>query len=292
MADKLHQRGFLFLLVWGCLLKIQPTTAFAIRSSFDRCPPALTSTTLAAADKPNKKQTGVYSRPSAAIERGSGFFVPGLEGPKVRLMVGLVLLSLVVVNSTFDNSIDSSNNNIFSTVISAAFASLVLFQAAVEFQKESVVVATTQSSGQPDEQRGTLFSQRWSIAAMDKAWKNRVEWAASSFLSLTAATDMMLIGPGAVIYSLLGTNATPEQLSEEGCRAALDTLSKSSSGRVALPPTHPTFRAVNVDESKRCVILQRVDENMLWLVASDQLLASFTQQDLRWLGRVATYVEP
>ena len=33
----------------------------------------------------NNKRKGVYSRPSAAIERGSGFFIPGLEGGRVRV---------------------------------------------------------------------------------------------------------------------------------------------------------------------------------------------------------------
>ena len=47
----------------------------------------------------NKKTTqGVYVRPSGAIERGSGFFFPGLEGPKVRVLFGVVLLSLTAVN--------------------------------------------------------------------------------------------------------------------------------------------------------------------------------------------------
>ena len=34
---------------------------------------------------------GFYVRPSAAVERGGGFFIPGLEGYKLRLAVALLL---------------------------------------------------------------------------------------------------------------------------------------------------------------------------------------------------------
>jgi hypothetical protein len=38
------------------------------------------------------RERGIYARPSGAIERGSGFFIPGLEGYKIRLLFGLVVL--------------------------------------------------------------------------------------------------------------------------------------------------------------------------------------------------------
>ena len=47
-----------------------------------------------------KKTTGVYARPSAAIERGSGFFIPGLEGSRVRLLFGILALVLTYVNNS------------------------------------------------------------------------------------------------------------------------------------------------------------------------------------------------
>ena len=35
---------------------------------------------------------GFYRRPSKAIEQGGGFFVPGLEGERVRLLTAFALL--------------------------------------------------------------------------------------------------------------------------------------------------------------------------------------------------------
>ncbi|KAJ1425274.1 hypothetical protein B484DRAFT_451157 [Ochromonadaceae sp. CCMP2298] len=43
---------------------------------------------------------GYYVRPSRAIEKGGGFFVPGLEGGRVRVVSALFLLLLYFVNRT------------------------------------------------------------------------------------------------------------------------------------------------------------------------------------------------
>lgn len=41
---------------------------------------------------------GFYRRPSKAIEQGGGFFVPGLEGERVRLLTAFALLVALLVN--------------------------------------------------------------------------------------------------------------------------------------------------------------------------------------------------
>ena len=45
-------------------------------------------------DDIGKQAKGFYIRPSAAIERGGGFFIPGLEGAKLRIALGGGLLVL------------------------------------------------------------------------------------------------------------------------------------------------------------------------------------------------------
>ena len=242
----------------------------------------------------NKRLTqkdGVYSRPSAAIERGSGFFIPGLEGPKVRLAGGLVLLALVALVSATGGP--PTPGNTFSQGLAAAFSLLVLFQAAVEFQKEqqqqqqvSMVTSPASSSSSPT----VVWQQRWSMATPDLDWKKKVEWAASSYLALTPATNMLLVGPGKVLFAL-GPGELDSNQEAEACMAALETCASSKGGRVALPATHPS--ASLLPES-RSVVLQRVsaESQLCWLVTSDQLLASFTKQDLKWLGRMGEYVVP
>jgi hypothetical protein len=49
--------------------------------------------------QPAQKNMGsYYRRPSAALERGGGFFVPGLEGYKLRAVMGALVLVLFAAN--------------------------------------------------------------------------------------------------------------------------------------------------------------------------------------------------
>ena len=39
---------------------------------------------------------GFYRRPSKAIEQGGGFFIPGLEGERIRIVTALALLVAIL----------------------------------------------------------------------------------------------------------------------------------------------------------------------------------------------------
>ena len=105
----------------------------------------------------------------------------------------------------------------------------------------------------------------------------------------------MLIGPGKIVYSL-GLSEQRQQVQDnaqtDACQAALNTLKNSKSGRVALPPQHPAVVQLTDQDYSRCIVLQRIDDNLCWLMGSDKLLAAFSQQDLEWLGPQANYVDP
>ncbi len=95
----------------------QPTLSCDVKSAPSSCPRVSCFKLLATDDDNNnannKKAKGVYVRPSGAIERGSGFFVPGLEGPKVRVLFGIVLLALTAINHSLGSS--SITNSIRAT---------------------------------------------------------------------------------------------------------------------------------------------------------------------------------
>jgi hypothetical protein len=42
----------------------------------------------------------------------------------------------------------------------------------------------------------------------------------------------------------------------------------------------------------RSVVLQRINDQLCWMMVSNQLLASFTTNDLQWLGQLAKYTNP
>jgi hypothetical protein len=289
--------------------------------------PCLTRTALAAAAEetpPSRqkpllgRQQGVYVRPSAAIERGSGFFIPGLEGPKVRLLFGSLLLGLTIVNHGLSSQ---QNQNALAESLAALYSLLVLFQGAVEFFKTQ----NSASKGLVDNPAGatmttmastaglSLLQQEWLVRMLDAKWRNRVEWVASTYVVLTPATSMLLVSRQQVVFSLdASTSASnpaiptsdttiPSMQAQQqatGCTAALETLSRSNSGRVALPMQHPAVTSLGLDtlgaqsKANRCVVLQRVNDELCWIMTSDQLLVSFTQQDLQWLGQLARYIDP
>ena len=293
------------------------------------------SSSSSSTKKKPKKAQGVYVRPSGAIEKGSGFFVPGLEGPKVRLLIGVILLVATAVNHfvfganlgsfgrTGLNSADDSGLLSFSEGTAVAYSLLLLFQSAIEYAKESLPEpgpatpskAAAASPRSPAGEGTEVLNQKWSSPAGDDGeddsgaggnYRARIQWAAASYVSMTPTTQILLLarnggeddGSGCVRYRL-GTGPDPGGGGERnGVAAALEQLSRSKGGRISLPLTHPAVEALlprtgggDDDENKlRTVILQRITDDSCWMVASDQLLAGYTQGDLRWLGKLAGYV--
>jgi len=234
-----------------------------------------------------KNTKGVYARPSAAIERGSGFFIPGLEGPRVRLLFGVVLLVLTAVNRL----VYPIATAFLTEYLAIGYAFLLLLQGAIEFGKDErgFVVSLEQPGG--DAGRESLI-QRWQIVnEFSDDRKEKVQWSAATFVALTPATQMILIQDDKVVYRL-GTSSVNYSEEAKGCLAALATLAKAKSGRVAIPSVHQAAITLADEVDGRCVVLQTISENECWMMTSNQLLAAFTNEDLRWLGQLAKYVGP
>ena len=287
--------------------------------------------------KKKKKSNGVYVRPSAAIERGSGFFVPGLEGYKVRLFVGTIVVLVTVILHYYNSEIyhpipvstsdtkpfiDSddvySSGNNFAEALAIFYGLLVLLQGSIEARKDVLAASSIFNSGNEQSSLNSsngkslqTYQQQWSVDVSDMDWRNKVEWVASTYLSLTTATNMILVGPGKIIFSL-GTMARSSNIDDGveesiGCNAALATLAQSKSGRLSLPMNHVTVRTLLFPSSSlesnsidnqtaapvpRSVVLQRINAQLCWMMVSNQLLASFTANDLQWLGQLAQYTNP
>jgi len=309
------------------------------RSPFSSSRPTRTRTTTLRATNDNKqkqkKAQGVYVRPSGAIEKGSGFFVPGLEGPKVRLVIGLVLLVGTAVNHFLVGNVGSFGRNglnnggvefqvfSFPEATAIAYCILILFQSAIEYAKEALPEGQAVSSSSKTSAKASttalageteVLEQKWSSddsSSEELSYRSRVQWAAASYMSMTPTTQIMLLARnkradsetnlgGGVRYRL-GSDSNSSSNSSNtgsGVTAALDELSQSKGGRIALPLTHPAVEALlgapspgGDDGGKlRTVILQRITDDSCWMVASDQLLAGYAAGDLKWLGKLAGYV--
>lgn len=241
-----------------------------------------------------KENKGVYARPSAAIERGSGFFIPGLEGPRVRLLFGLTVLVFTAVNHVLGDVTSYS----LTEALAVGYSMLLLLQAAIEFGKEeSGNVLNLDRSGasvsdQNPSSSDVSLLQQWASGDVSPGWKEKVQWAAASYIALTPTNTILLLDKDHVIYRLGSKDDDRDKVQESnGCAAAIETLSNAKSGRVSLPTTHPAVELLASQESRgRCVILQSINETQCWMVTSEQLIQAFTNQDLRWLGQLARYV--
>ena len=268
--------------------------------------------------KSKQKTTGVYARPSAAIERGSGFFIPGLEGSRVRLLFGILALALTYVNNSL-GSVTTGGFDISETVAVLAGV-LLLLQAAVEFGQE-LGFGVQQKSGASDATIGDSgtsaaaassanLEQRIAPSLVDRGTEavDAIKWAAATYVALTPASHVIVVadnGEGTeptFLYELgnFGNSADENKNMssdiETGAKAAIDEVFKSKGGRVSLPFDHPAAINLLPESGRRCVLLQRMSaadpsggRRLCMVVGSNQLLQAFTKNDLRWLGRLAQY---
>ena len=260
-----------------------------------------------ATDKPKlPKSRGVYARPSAAIERGSGFFIPGLEGSRVRGLFGVLALALTYFNRSVGSGGEAASEaQILSEIVAVGYGLLLLGQAVLELGKEMGMGMESQGSGVASVEASTSSSAMdqmiSSELSLDEA--GAVKWAAASFASLTSATHVLLVGdsssgPPVLLYGLGDlSNIQTEQVTflQEGIKSAIDTVYTSKGGRVSVPSNHPSAVALLPEESRRCILLQLVGgagvrNRRCLVVGSDRPLPSFTKNDLRWLGQLGEYL--
>ena len=252
-----------------------------------------------------KKTKGVYARPSAAIEKGSGFYVPGLEGSRVRILFGILVLVLSYVNTLLglgDSSVEAVE---FSGKLVNFYGILLLIQGALEFGKENglglddtfgkeklgskaanaAVSASAASAKQLDQMiQGGLRE--------DASMVDNIRWVAASYVSLTVATNVLFLDEDEGVLYSLGGAFNSDDVEDSAIQAAIDTVYQSKGGRVSVPETHPCAYLLP-EESRRCVLLQQVEidgRRKCLMVGSNQLLAAFTKTDLKWLGSLGDYL--
>mmetsp|Transcript_47985 Transcript_47985/g.71098 ORF Transcript_47985/g.71098 Transcript_47985/m.71098 type:complete len:285 (-) Transcript_47985:128-982(-) len=275
-----------------------------------------------------EKPSGVYSRPSAAIEKGSGFYVPGLEGSRVRSLFGAIVIILCKVNSLFSDADTVLSSQMFSELLAYGFGALLLFQGVVEFGKESGFVVNLDDGNtsetlmniesaitedEPGVASGKALNQVAS-ASLSKTAIEALQWIAASFISLTPATHVLLVEAdglkgddgktlenGSILFRLGDFDSGSNDIDndEASIISAVRTAHfESKGGRVSVPSTHPAGQLLP-EEYRRCVLLQRLvsskdekETNLRCLIiGSNQLLPAFTKGDLKWLGSLSRYAE-
>ena len=248
------------------------------------------------------RERGIYSRPSAAIERGSGFFIPGLEGSRIRLIFGITCLVADAANHFFVDSMPGDWGQSVAEIIAALYGTLLILQGSIEagvergaMQNEAVIISGSAEDG-VNLNRGSSTRITDTLQKDDITLKT-IQRMSQIIMSFTPATCFQFVTEDfGVLYSagVGGEIAANNDDNEEKrlAKLALDAVAGSKGGRVALPSDHPSSKLLP-ESATRCILVQKVSEyqgsRACMVIGSDKLLPSFTKNDLRWIGQLAEY---
>jgi len=251
------------------------------------------------------RERGIYSRPSAAIERGSGFFIPGLEGSRIRLIFGITCLVADAANHYLVDSMPGDWGQSVAEIIAALYGTLLVLQGSIEagvergaMQNEAVIISGSSEDGSVNLNRrdgsSTIITD---VLQKDDITLKNIQRMSQIVMSFTPATYFQFVTEDfGVIYSVGvgGEIAANNDDNEEKrlAKLALDAVAGSKGGRVALPSDHPASKLLP-ESATRCILVQKVSEyqgsRACMVIGSDKLLPSFTKNDLRWIGQLAEY---
>ncbi|KAL7541885.1 hypothetical protein ACHAXR_011332 [Thalassiosira sp. AJA248-18] len=248
------------------------------------------------------RERGVYARPSAAIERGSGFFIPGLEGSRIRFLFGITVLLADAANHVLVGGQPGDWGQVVAESVSAFYGALLLLQGSIESAvekgyagggNEGVINSENEDGAVVKNSRGSSISVSDALQGNEAGTIQRM---AQTIITFTPATYFRFVAEDlGVLYSFgVGNDdmATDADEQKRLTKLSLDAVSESRGGRVALPSDHPASKLLP-EAATRCILVQKVDgfrgSRASMIIGSDKLLPSFTKNDLRWIGQLADY---
>ncbi|KAL7549980.1 hypothetical protein ACHAWF_013237 [Thalassiosira exigua] len=249
------------------------------------------------------RERGIYARPSAAIERGSGFFIPGLEGSRIRFIFGITVILADAANHVLVGGRPGDWGQVFAESLAAFYGAFLLLQGSIEIgvenkavQGEGTVSAENEDKSISNKLGGEIVSD--SLQG-DQTSTELIQRMARTIITFTPATCFQFANEDlGVLYSsgvnsdeAVGIDFDDQQKLVKLC---LDAVSESRGGRVALPSDHPASKLLP-QSATRCILVQKITgykgSQACMIIGSDKLLPSFTKNDLRWIGQLAEYHE-
>lgn len=208
-----------------------------------------------------KQAKGFYIRPSAAIERGGGFFIPGLEGPKLRIAVSGLVVALVTANHATAPS--GGPAIVFSELLAVA-AAILLALPYVLPEPPPVV-----------EERALVVDPREDAAEL--------RWAVATLAQLTPTVAIALLKDD----ELVCLSSTPEL-----CKIPTDTPRVDTARDLVRRPDAPRLFGLF---PKRCncavVVPAKYRTGYVWLLALEDA-SSLSDDDRGWCARLLMPEKP
>ena len=272
--------------VASCLL-LSPTQSFVAapaRSVKERRGQGAHRETPEEAAARRGERRGFYVRPSAAIEKGGGFFVPGLEGQgRLQSFVGLAVLALLATNRV--GIYEAQAPQSISEGVAATAALLLLVQSPFEGGQAEVV------GGAPHEAVAAAFSTlRVTYLAERVSTKkgNAVLWSGSAFLDRTSAQAAVLVhAQSGEVVAAVGSYEASHPFANGGMPGVSPittqgTISKCMAGFEAVAPYLPSGSGL------ACILRAASCDGLTWVVSfADEV--SFSAEARRWMESLSKF---
>lgn len=276
-------------------LRVKRTGAGATRRRPRRVVPAAATPPPAAP----KVKSSYYKNPSKAIEKGGGFFIPGLQGPRLRVFVGVVTGALLGVNhAALSPDAGYTASLAVSEFIATAAAGAVLLTAAVDIAAESAPLAASIAAPSEAVDSG---AEKLLVSPVDalqlEALADDLEWVSAVSADLVQVTSFVLFSGARQVFSRGVARATEpgaavERVGQEGRALYVDDSS-------ALPPEidFPFLGAGVWSVFMVPAVLAGVDaaESHVAVFATEKRDGvtdpTFSAQDRTWLSQVVKRLE-
>jgi hypothetical protein len=164
---------------------------------------------------------GLYVRPSKALEVGGGFYVPGLEGYRLRVAIVGLIVTLLTLNRVLLPGFEPQPTQVVSETITVLTAGFVLLQALSEafFGEGSATVRSSPNGpavGEAAEAGGDGQAASTGSLAVNEVYiapdaspeqSARLEWlVAAATQTVRAGTSVFIVGTGSRV-ALAGAGA-------------------------------------------------------------------------------------
>lgn len=217
---------------------------------------------------------GFYIRPSAAIEKGGGFFIPGLEGPKLRVAICATTVFLILLNR-----LPWGYEPMPSQVISEVIALVAAFAIVVQVSTAGLDKSTVETEAAADQ--GPRFSFTRYPADVNL---ERLMWASNALADLTSSSAVLVVRDreivsmvgDEVLRSLEGGN----QYTTIKFSPRVEYLSRGQQGGGFTDVFEFLPRSCNT-----CAI-GPISKNEAWVVALKQDSEAQRAKQAAWMGRL------
>lgn len=223
-----------------------------------------------------------YKNPSKAIEKGGGFFIPGLRGPRLRYFVSVVSVSLLTLNHIA--SPQAQSNTLLLSECLALLAALTVFTTAVvDTIAESETSSLRATNRLPVRAVVTTNSTQLSAEAVSQESSQTTAWALAVCTDLTSATHVAAFRAGSVVVATENVQISAPQGS------VIDrVISKSRSLYIANSADLPEDVTIPFleDGSWSAFIVPVADGAVTFAVRASPS-SGFSVEDRRWLEAFA-----